>query len=131
VALELFEVHLAGAPQMRLQDDIHMHPYTHIMAAIIVTIKLLYCLDIDGSHAKDPLADPAMEAWEAWAEAVVQGSRGSAIFPHTAVDVRIPSIACILCVFLPWLQECWYECTIAQHCAVDVLKHCWHLMKRS
>lgn len=128
MALELFEVHLAGTPQMRLQDDIHMHPYAHIMAIIIVTIKLLYCLDIDGSHTRDPLTHAAMD-WEAWAEAVVKGSRGSVTFPHTAAEVRIPSIASKLHVFLPWLQECCYEGIGAHFSASDqeeLLTGCRH-----
>ena len=130
MALELFEVHLAGTPQMRLQDDIHMRPYAHIMTVIIVTIKLLYCLDLDGSHARDPLTHAAMD-WEAWAEAVVKGSRGSVIFPHTAAEVRIPSIASRLHVFLPWLQECRYVCISTQH--TQSMSECisLHLIRRT
>ena len=91
-ALRLYEVHLAGAPQMRLQDDVHMHPYTHIAAVIFVAIKLLYCLDAEGSGDSDAEAQASID-WQAWAEAVVKASRGPISFPKSAAEVHSPSYA--------------------------------------
>jgi len=86
VALQLFEVHLAGTPQMRLQDDIHMHPYTHIMAIMIVTLKLLYGLDLESSQGSRNATDTAID-WQGWAEATVKKGRGPTTFPETALEV--------------------------------------------
>ncbi|CAK0781685.1 hypothetical protein CVIRNUC_005445 [Coccomyxa viridis] len=89
-ALRLYEVHLAGAPQMRLQDDIHMHPYTHIAAIMLVAIKLLYCLDAEAPEDSDADA-PASIDWQAWAEAVVKASRGPVSFPTSAAAASMMS----------------------------------------
>ena len=94
-ALRLYEVHLAGASQMRLQDDIHMHPYTHIAAIILVAIKLLFCLDAEASEDSNAEAQASID-WQAWAEAVVKASRGPVSFPTSAAAVHRPSYALLL-----------------------------------
>lgn len=87
VALQMFEVHLAGTPQLRLQDDIHMHPYSHIMAVIIVAIKLVYSLDAEDAQGSQGSTDHALD-WQSWANAVVGSSRGPTTFPKTAGEVQ-------------------------------------------
>ena len=87
VALQMFEVHLAGTPQMRLQDDIHMHPYSHIMAVMIVAIKLVYGLDAEDAQASQGSTHHALD-WQSWANAVVGRSRGPTTFPKTALEVK-------------------------------------------
>ena len=89
MALQLFEVHLAGTPQMLLQDDIHMHPYSHIMAVMIVAIKLAYSLDTENTQASQDSTDTA-EAWQSWADAVAGNFRGPTAFPTTAHEVQGP-----------------------------------------
>ena len=76
---------------MRLQDDIHMHPYTHIAAIMLVTIKLLYCLDAEGSEDNDAEAQAGID-WQAWAQAVVKASRGPVSFPTAAAAVHSQSM---------------------------------------
>lgn len=95
MALRLFEVHMAGSPQMRLQDDIHMHPYTHIMAVMIVAVKLLYGLDVEPCQIGKAQA-PAAVDWQAWAEAVVKRSRGPVQFPKTAAEVQSDIISLMM-----------------------------------
>ena len=87
VALQMFEVHLAGSPQMRLQDDIHMHPYSHIMAVLIVAIKLVYGLDSEDSEASQDRTRSAQD-WQSWANAVAGSSRGPTTYPKTALEVH-------------------------------------------
>ncbi|CAL5221234.1 g3386 [Coccomyxa viridis] len=88
VALQMFEVHLAGTPQMRLQDDIHMHPYSHLMAIMIVAIKLVYGLDAEDAQASHSSTHQALE-WQSWADAVVGSSRGPTTFPKTALEASM------------------------------------------
>ena len=88
VALHLFEVHLAGTPQMRLQDDIHMHPYPHIMAVIVVAIKLVYRLDAENAQASQNNTEHNAVDWQSWADAVAGGCRGPTTFAKTALEVR-------------------------------------------
>ena len=104
VALQMFEVHLAGSPQMRLQDDIHMHPYSHIMAVLIVAIKLVYGLDPEDSEASQDRTRSAQD-WQSWANAVSGSSRGPTTYPKTALEVHafmsqvrewMPACPCIL-----------------------------------
>ena len=80
---------------MRLQDDIHMHPYTHIAAIILVAIKLLYCLDAEAPEDGDAEAQASID-WQAWAEAVVKASRGPVSFPKSAAAVHRSSHAVLL-----------------------------------
>ena len=101
VALQMFEVHLAGTPQMRLQDDIHMHPHSHIMAVVIVAIKLVYGLDAEDAQGS---TDHALD-WQSWANAVVGSSRGPTTFPKSALEVlAFPSLSmtCMLCMPVMW-----------------------------
>ena len=87
VALHMFEVHLAGTPQMRLQDDIHMHPYSHIMAVVIVAVKLVYGLDAEVAEASQDRTHHALD-WQSWAKAVAGSSRGPTTYPKTALEVH-------------------------------------------
>ncbi len=108
VALQMFEVHLAGTPQMRLQDDIHMHPYSHLMAIMIVAIKLVYGLDAEDAQASHSSTHQALE-WQSWADAVVGSSRGPTTFPKTALEVQPPKRQVLhlsACMLVKWLASC-------------------------
>lgn len=81
MALRLFHVYMAGCPQVWLQDDVFMHPYAHLMALVLVALKLCCQLDAPGQHLQEP------PDWHAWASAVVQHSQGPHTFPTTALEV--------------------------------------------
>lgn len=93
VALRLFDIYQSGSPQVWLQDDVFLHPYAHLMAILLVTLKLCCQLDIPGEatgHSPD---------WQAWARAVVQQSPGPHAYPATALQV---GAHCIMCHEFLW-----------------------------
>ncbi len=82
MALKLYEVYGHGAPQMWLQDDVQLHPYGHLMAILIMGIKLCCSLDVPAGSPSGGRTD-----WQAWARAVLQRARGPASYPVTTLEV--------------------------------------------
>ncbi|KAK9915291.1 hypothetical protein WJX75_007180 [Coccomyxa subellipsoidea] len=80
VALRLFDIYLSGSPQVWLQDDVFLHPYAHLMAILLVTLKLCCQLDIPGAAPEEG------PEWQAWARAVLQHTQGPHAFPATALE---------------------------------------------
>ncbi|EIE19513.1 hypothetical protein COCSUDRAFT_83564 [Coccomyxa subellipsoidea C-169] len=85
VALRLFDIYQSGSPQVWLQDDVFLHPYAHLMAILLVTLKLCCQLDIPGE------ATGQSPDWQAWARAVVQQSPGPHAYPATALQAAAMS----------------------------------------
>ncbi|CAL8468416.1 g7956 [Coccomyxa elongata] len=84
-ALRLFDIYMSGSPQVWLQDDIFLHPYAHLMAVLLVTLKL--CCHLDVPAAQPPHAHD----WQAWARAILQRCPGPHSFPATALDAAAMS----------------------------------------
>ncbi|BDA43636.1 probable TATA box-binding protein-associated factor RNA polymerase [Coccomyxa sp. Obi] len=87
-ALRLFDIYTSGSPQVWLQDDIFLHPYAHLMAVLLVTLKLCCHLDVPAAPAAQP---PHAPDWQAWARAILQRSPGPHSFPATALDAAAMS----------------------------------------
>lgn len=85
MALRLFDIYLSGSPQVWLQDDVFLHPYAHLMAILLVTLKLCCQLDIPGAAPEEG------PDWQAWARAVLQHTQGPHAFPATALEVWVPA----------------------------------------
>ena len=85
MALKLYEVYGHGAPHMWLQDDVQLHPYGHLMAILIMGIKLCCSLDVPATSPSGVHAD-----WQAWSRAVLQRARGPASYPVTTLEVQDP-----------------------------------------
>ena len=88
-ALRLYDIYGHGMPQLWLQDDVQLHPYAHLMAILIMAMKLCFCLDVPGPGG----SSEGQPDWQAWARAALQRARGPAGFPVTTLEVRARSHA--------------------------------------
>ena len=88
VALRLFDIYQSGSPQIWLQDDVFLHPYAHLMAILLVTLKLCCRLDIPAALPEEG------PDWQAWAKGVLQHTTRPHAFPSTALEVGIYCNTC-------------------------------------
>jgi hypothetical protein len=86
LALQLVEVHMHGAVHAWLQEDVFLHPYAHIMAALVIALKLGFGLDIPGSEQGGGAGNATVD-WHGWAEAVLRGCPSATPFPRTGFEV--------------------------------------------
>eukprot|EP00884_Botryococcus_braunii_P015287 jgi/Botrbrau1/2441/Bobra.0395s0062.1 len=88
-ALEIFEIHRMGSPVTYLFPHHQVNPHAEVMASLIVTIKMIYSLDLPVGTPPPRVPGLLQQPdWFVWAQNVMQDLAPISAYPLNAEQAR-------------------------------------------